>query len=211
MKQKTAIKQLKEIEKLNKQKGNNKLRLAAEWKQNWKILISTILSAQTKDETTIKICEKLFKKYPTIEKLSNAPLEQIKKIIKPINYYKTKSKNIKQTSKILSKKQIPKTINELLELPGVGRKTANVYLLVAHNKNVVGVDTHVARISKKLNWTTHKQNQKYKIEKDLEELFPKKYHGKINWVLVRFGRTFGKSRKKEDEILEKIKSIGQDE
>lgn len=203
MKTKKAISQLKEIEKYTQKNGNPKLRLAAEWKQNWKILIATILSAQTKDETTIDICKKLFKKFPSAKKLSIANLKQIQKIIKPINYYKTKSKHIKQTAKLIANKKIPPTLDELLKFPGVGRKVGNVYLAEAHNAQAIGVDTHVARISKKLNWTKNKNT--HKIEKDLEKLFPKKYWNSINYILVRFGRNF--QRKKEDEILKKIKLI----
>jgi endonuclease III len=196
-----AIRQLNQLKKITP----DKLRLAAEWKAKWKILISTILSAQTKDETTIKVSNILYKKYSTPEKLSQAPIKSIEAIIRPINYHKTKAKNIKQTSKIISKTTIPKNVEELLELPGVGRKTANVYLVAAYNKAAIGVDTHVARLSKKLNWT--KNTNPHKIEKDLENLFPKKYWNSLNYILVRFGRIHGRSRRKEDEILKEIKRI----
>ncbi|MGC9309085.1 MAG: endonuclease III domain-containing protein [Candidatus Nanoarchaeia archaeon] len=203
MNKKKAISQLKKIEEMIPDK---KLRLAAEWKSRWKVLIATILSAQTRDEKTIEICKQLFKKYNSLEKLSKAPLKDIKQIIRPLNYYKTKAKHIKQTAHIVYKRyggRIPKEIDKLLSLPGVGRKTANVYLVVAYNAPAIGVDTHVARISRKLGWTKHKN--RHKIEQDLEELFPKKYYGQINWILVRFGRTIGKNRKKEDELLKKLK------
>lgn len=202
-----AIKQLKALEKLVNNSKSKNLRLAAEWKEKWKILISTILSSQTKDETTIRISEILFKKYLNIKRLAKAKLKDIKKIIKPVNFYKTKANNIKKTADIISKAKkgkIPEKIDELLKLPGVGRKVANVYLAVAHKKDTIGVDTHVSRLAVKLGWTKNKQSQKYKIEKDLEKLFPKKYWRSINYILVRFGRVFGKSRKKEDEILRKL-------
>lgn len=199
--QKQALKQLK----LLKKHAPKELRLAAEWKQDWKVLISTILSAQNQDKKTIPICEELYKKYPTLKKLAQASLTKIKKQIKSINYYKTKAKHIKQTAQILNKNKnkIPKTTEELIQLPGVGRKTANVYLAVVHNANTIGVDTHVARISKKLNWTNNQAHQRDKIEKDLEKLFPKKYYNSINWILVRFGQSH--TKKQEQEILNKIK------
>jgi len=197
-----AIKQLRFLEKLV---SNHKLRLAAEWKEKWKILISTILSPQTKDETTIKISGILYKKYSSPEKLANTSLKEIKRIIKPINYYKTKAKHIKETAKIISKHRIPKTREELMKLPGVGRKVANVYLAEAYNAQTIGVDTHVSRISQKLGWTKNKNP--YKIEKDLEILFPKNYWNSINYIVVRFGRIYGKSRKNEDKILKRIKSL----
>ena len=203
MNSKKAIEQLKQIEKF----ASKEMRLAAEWpkSQKWKILIATILSSQTRDEKTIEISEKLFKKFNSLKKLAKACLKDIKKIIKPINYYKTKARNIKKTAEILIEKyggKIPSEIDLLLELPGVGRKVANVYLVAAENADAIGVDTHVARISRKLKWT--KQKNRHKIEKDLEKLFPKKYWNSINWILVRFGRAH--RTKDEDKILEKIKA-----
>jgi len=197
MDKKIAIAQLKYLDKITP-----KIRLAAEWNQKWKVLISTILSSQTKDTKTIEISNILYKKYPSLNKLANAKIKNIKNIIRPINYYKTKSKHILQTAKIILKKGIPKTIEGLLELPGVGRKVANVYLAVAHKKQAIGVDTHVARLSKKLGWT--KEKNPHKIEKDLENLFLKSYWKSINYILVRFGQTHGRSRKNEDLILKKI-------
>lgn len=200
MEKKEAIRELKKIKKLIK--GIN-LRLAAQWPEKWQILISTILSAQTKDEVTIEVCEILFKKYPSPEKLSKAKLETIQKLIRRINYYKTKSKNIIESAKRISKEGIPENVEDLLKFPGVGRKVANVYLCEAHKSDVIGVDTHVARISQKLGWSNN--SNPHKIEKDLERLFPKKYYREINETLVTFGRTFSRSKKQEDEILEKIK------
>lgn len=198
-KTKKAIRQLKAIEKI----GNKGMRLAAEgWSEDWKVLISTILSAQTRDEVTIIVCEKLFKKYPSARKLGNASLSEIKKIIKPINFYKTKSKNIKETAKIISKEGIPETLEGLIKLPGVGRKVGNVYLAEAKNADAIGVDTHVARLSQKLEWTKNKD--KHKIEKDLERLFPRKYWRSINYILVTFGRQHWTRKKDEDLILNDI-------
>lgn len=201
MKPKTqkAINQLKELKRLTKGK---ELRLAAEWKGKWKVLISTILSAQTKDETTIDISNILYKKYPIVKALANASLSDIKKIILPINYHKTKARHIKKTSQIISKKGIPKHLDGLMELPGVGRKVGNVYLAEAHKTDCIGVDTHIARISYKLGWSKNKNP--HKVEKDLEKLFPKKYWRSINYIVVMFGRVHGKSRKKEDQIIKNI-------
>jgi len=197
MNSKLAVQQLKKIEKLT-----DSMLLAADWKKPWKSLISTILSAQTRDETTIKISKKLYKKFPTLNKLSKASLSEIKRIIKPLNYYKTKAKNIKKTAKILTEKykgKIPHNLKELIKLPGVGRKTANVFLAV-QNKPAIGVDTHVKYLSRLLGWTKHKEQEK--IEKDLKKLFPKKYWISINYILVRFGRTY-KTRKLQEEKLRK--------
>lgn len=196
---KEAVRNLTSLKKLVK---NDTTRLAAQWTEDWKALIATILSAVTRDEVTIVICEKLFKKYPSMESLGRARISSIEKIIRPVNFYKNKSKNITSTAKMLSGKKIPKTISELIKLPGVGRKVANVYLAEIHKMDTIGVDTHVKRISYKLGWT--KSKNPHIIEKDLEKLFPKKYWRKINETLVRFGKSHGRSRRKEDEILENL-------
>lgn len=199
MESKLAIKQLRAIRKLIK---GNDIRLAASWPENWQILISTILSAQTRDETTIPVCEVLFSKYPSIESLSRARIKSIEKIIRRVNYHRTKAKHISITSKMLCSEEIPQDVDELLKFPGVGRKVANVYLAEAHNFPAIGVDTHVKRISYKLGWT-NSENQLI-VERDLKKLFPKKYWRKLNDNLVRFGKSFGLSRKKEDELLENL-------
>lgn len=197
---KKAIKQLNSLQRLVKGKEP---RLAAEQSAKWKVLISTILSAQTKDTLTNKISAVLYKKYKNPKQLGKASLSEIIKIIRPVNYHKTKARHIKQTAKIISKTGIPSSIEELIQLPGVGRKTANVYLAEAHNAPAIGVDTHVARISQKLGWT--KNNHPHKIEKDLKNLFPKRYWNSINYIIVSFGQTYGRSRKEEDKILGKIR------
>jgi len=198
-----AIKQLKEISKFTE--GKN-IRLAAEWEEPWKVLIATILSAQNKDTRTIDICENfLFKRYDTPTKLGKAPLKSIEKIIHSINYYKTKARHIKETARIISKEEIGRNVEELIRLPGVGRKTANVYLVHVYKEAAIGVDTHVGRISRKLGWT--KNTSPHKVEKDLEKLFPKKYWNSINYSLVRFGQTIGRSKEKEDEVLKKLSTV----
>ena len=198
-----AIKQLKKLEDMTL--GLN-IRLAAEWEDPWKVLIATILSAQNRDTRTIYICENyLFKKYPTPEKLGRARLDSIEKIIRSINYYKTKARHIKETAKIISKEGIPNKVEDLIKLPGVGRKTANVYLVHVKRAAAIGVDTHVGRISRKLYWT--KEKDPHKVEKDLMKLFPNKYWNSINYILVRFGQTFGRSSRKEDEVLKELFSV----
>ena len=202
MNQTLALKQLKLLDKYGK-----KMRLAAEkWSTEFQTLISIILSARTKDETTIRVGNLLFKKYPTAKKLSEAKLKEIEKIIKPVNFYKNKSKNISDCAKVLVKEynsKVPESIEELIKLSGVGRKTANVFL-AEKGKDTIGVDTHVSYISQKLGWTKNKDP--HKIEKDLETLFPKKYWSKINETLVRSGKTYT-SRREKDKILGEIRKI----
>ena len=206
MDSKLAIKQLKAINNLNKtKKGVMEMRLAAQWPRKYEMLIATILSAQTRDEVTIEVCEVLFKKYPGMKDLANANPIDVLKIIRKVNYSPTKTRRIIQTAKmvIVDGGIIPNTLEELIKFPGIGRKVANVYLVEACKADAIGVDTHVARISFKLGWTNNKNPNK--IEKDLENLFPKKYWKQINEILVRFGKSYGLSRKREDEVLENLK------
>ena len=202
MNEKTALKQLRTLKKHSKS-----MRLAAEsWNSDFQILISTILSARTRDEVTIPTAEKLFKKYPSAKKLAKSNINEVQNIIKPINFYKNKSKSILNCSKVLLEKyngKVPHKFDELMQLPGVGRKTANVFL-AEHGKHALPVDTHVFYLSRKLGWAKNKNP--HKVEEELRQLFPKKYWNRINSVLVTFGKTHT-SRKQKDELLEKIKKI----
>ncbi len=197
-----AIKQFNEIKKLS-----GKMRLAAEsWNSDFQTLIATILSARSLDETTIKYATVLFNKYPIPKKLAKAKLKDIEKIIKPINFYKNKSKNIIKCSKQIIKEynsKIPRNFEELIKLRGVGRKTANVFLSEqGHDK--IAVDAHVHYISRYLGWTKSKKPED--VEKDLEKLLPKKLWKKVNLTLVKFGKKYT-SKKEKNNLLDNIKNI----
>ena len=183
------------------------MRLAAEeWASDFQILISTIMSARTRDEVTIPVAERLFSKYPTPQKLAKAKLIDIQDIIKPVNFYRNKSKHIINCSQVIIKNynsKVPHDMDKLLKLPGVGRKTANVFL-AEHGKHALPVDTHVFYISRKLGWA--KDKNPHKVEEELRTLFPKRYWNKINSTLVRFGKTHT-SRRQKDDLLNKIKNI----
>lgn len=198
----TAIKQLQEIEKLAKE-----IRLAADgWDQDWQTLIAILMSARTTDKKTIPTAQSLFEKYQSIEKLSQASQEDIENIIRQVNFYKTKSKNVLELAKILKEKynsKVPHEFEKLVELPGIGRKTANVFLAEI-GQNTIGIDTHVTYISNYLGWTKHEDQEG--IEFDLKKLFPEDLWGKLNNVLVRFGQTYP-SFKEKDALLDKIKEI----
>ena len=199
------MKHLKQLKELQKNSSNRRL-AAEEWNKPWQTLIATALSARTKDITTIFVANKLFSRYNTIEKLSKARLKDVQEIIKQINYYKTKSNNIINCAKILLKEyngKVPLDFTKLIQLPGVGRKTANVFLSEMGFDNI-GIDTHLSYISQKLEWT--KNNKPEKIEEDLKRLFPKEHWSSLNPILVKFGQTHT-NRKKKDEILNKIKNI----
>ncbi len=202
MDSKKAIKQLKEIERLVGEFGEEP-RLAAEgWGEDWKTLVAIMLSAQTRDTKTVAVCEELFGKYGSVGDLAGASLGEIEGVIGSVNFYKTKARNIKEVARIVSKEMIGESVGELVRLPGVGRKTANVYLVVVKGAAAIGVDTHVGRISRKLGWTENEDPNK--VERDLMALFPKRYWNSINWILVRFGQGVGRSRKREDLVLGKL-------
>jgi len=200
MQLKTLLGHLKLLEK-----HSNIMPLAAEnWKNEFQTLVAIILSARTRDETTIKICKILFQKYPSAEKLAKARIRDIENIIKPVNFFRNKSKNIIACAEMLVNQynsEVPKNIEELIKLPGVGRKTANVFLTEV-GQDGIGVDTHVSYISQKLGWT--KNSNPHKIEEDLKSLFPQKYWNKVNSTLVRFGKSH-MSRKKKDDLLNEIR------
>ncbi|MDO8564367.1 MAG: endonuclease III, partial [bacterium] len=155
---KTAIKQLKLL-----QKDVKGMRLAAEeWKEEWQILISIIMSARTRDETTIKVAEKLFAVYMTPVALAAANPAGVYALIRPVNFSRNKTKSVIGCAKGLVERfgsTPPHDCDLLISLPGVGRKTANVFLSEV-GKDAIGVDTHVSYISQKLGWTKHQNPHK---------------------------------------------------
>ena len=155
----------------------------------FKILIGTILSARSRDENTAKIVRNLFKKYETIKDLAFADVDEIKKVIHSIGYYNTKAERIKKVSQIILNKfngKVPDDIERLLELPGVGRKTANCVLVYAYNKPAIPVDIHVHRISNRIGIVSTKTPED--TEKELVKKIKKKYWLKINNVFVMYGQ-----------------------
>jgi endonuclease-3 len=155
----------------------------------FKILIGTILSARSRDETTSKIVRKLFQKYKNALELSNADLNDIKSIIHSIGFYNIKAERIKQVSKIILEKfhgVVPNEIEDLLELPGVGRKTANCVLVYAFNKPAIPVDIHVHRISNRIG-IVNTRNAK-KTEEELIKIVNKEYWLILNNIFVLYGQ-----------------------
>jgi endonuclease-3 len=205
MNSKIAIAQLEALKK----NTPKQMRLAAEeWGSEWQTLVAIILSARTRDETTIAVCRKLFEAYPAAGALARAREEEIAEIIRPVNFYKNKTKNIISLAEVLAKDyqgEPPHDMGKLVELPGVGRKTANVFMTeIGHD--AIGVDTHVSYISQKLGWTQNKDA--HKIELDLKGLFPKEKWSEVNRVCVRFGKTHT-SRHEKDKLLMEIKKLAQ--
>jgi endonuclease-3 len=173
-------------------KEKSKLSMLGEFSDNspFYILISTVLSARNKDEMTIKATQKLFAKYKTPKQIANAPIKKLEPLIKQSGFYKTKAKRIKEISRILLEKykgRVPDNFDKLMELPGVGRKTAGCVMVYAFNKPAIPVDTHVHRISNRLSWVKTKTREQ--TEQELMRLIPRKYWLDVNEVLVIHGQT----------------------
>lgn len=159
-------------------------------KDPFKVLISCILSLRTQDRTTGPIALKLFEMADTPQKLAKMPLSQIQKIIRPVNYYITKSKRIKQIAKDIIEKyngKVPDSFEELMKLKGVGKKTAAITMVYGHNKNdYIPVDIHVHIISNRLDWVKTKNAEQTMDE--LMKIVPKKYWHDLNDLFVLHGQ-----------------------
>jgi endonuclease-3 len=156
----------------------------------FELLLATILSAQCTDARVNMVTPALFKKYPTPQKLAKAKLEDVEEVIKSINFFRNKSKSLIGCAQMLVEKhqgEIPQTVEELSELPGVGRKTANVVLGNAFNINTgIVVDTHVKRTAHLLGLT--KETDPAKVELDLMKLFPNEQWTDLSHLLIFLGR-----------------------
>ncbi|PIR20872.1 MAG: endonuclease III [Deltaproteobacteria bacterium CG11_big_fil_rev_8_21_14_0_20_47_16] len=153
------------------------------------LLIAVILSAQCTDERVNKVTPTLFKKFPTPQAMAAAKQTDVEKLIYSTGFYKAKAKSIIGCSKGIVEKhggKVPKTLEDLVKLPGVGRKTANVVLSHVWNIPAIVVDTHVKRVSSLLGFT--KNTDPAKIEHDLMGLFPQKDWNELNFKLIQHGR-----------------------
>lgn len=162
----------------------------------FEMLIAVMLSAQCTDERVNKTTPSIFSKYNSPQDFVNIPLDELETLIHPCGFYKNKAKNIKLTSEKLLNNfggQVPQTMEELMSLPGVGRKTANVVMLEAFNKpQGIAVDTHAKRISNKLGLS--EKSEPEKIEQDLLKLIPTKYYKDINHLFIWHGRNICTAR-----------------
>lgn len=166
----------------------------------WQLLVATILSAQCTDARVNIVTKELFKKYNTIDKLADAKLIDVEKIIRPTGFYHNKAKNIIASMQMIKDEyngEVPSTLEALTSLPGVGRKTANLIRgNVYHDPSVV-VDTHVKRISNRLGFTT--SNDPTKVEMDLMKELPRDHWILFNIQGIAFGRNICHSRNPECE------------
>jgi len=167
-----------------------------EYEHPWQLLLATIMSAQCTDDRVNATTPFLFSAFPTLKDLANAGVSEIEEIIKPVGLYHAKAKSIKGCAKKLVETfggEVPKTIEELTSLPGVGRKTANVVRSHVFNEPSVVVDTHVGRVSVRLGLAHTKDPVKTEFE--LMEALPKDHWSRINIQFMSLGREICKARK----------------
>ncbi len=163
----------------------------------WELLVATILSAQTTDVLVNKVTESLFQKYRAVEDYAKTPAENLAQDIRSVNFFNNKAKSIHNAAGMIIGKfggAVPKTMEELVTLPGVARKTANIVLSSAFGINEgIAVDTHVNRLSNRLGLT--KQDDPVKIEQDLMKITPQKEWGNLSHLLIFHGRAICQARK----------------
>lgn len=156
----------------------------------FELLIAVILSAQCTDERVNKTTPSIFARCSTPKQFANIDIKELEELVHPCGFYKNKAKNIKETARIIHEKyndKVPETMEELMSLPGVGRKTANVVMLEAFdNPQGIAVDTHCKRIANKIGLS--KQGEPEKIEQDLLKIIPKEYYKDVNHILIWHGR-----------------------
>ena len=196
----------KVMELLEKEHADAKI--ALHYKNPLELLVATILSAQATDEQINAITPKLFQKYKTAKDYANADLSELEQDIRSSGFYRNKAKNLKNSAKMLVEKfnsQVPKTMEELVELPGVARKTGNIVLFNAYGIIAgVAVDTHVRRLAQRLGLTENTNQDK--IEKDLMNIVPKDKWMRITDLLIFHGRRVCNARKPQCDscVLNKI-------
>ena len=173
------------------------LKSALNFSSPFELLVATILSAQTTDVHVNKVTEGLFRKYKNVKDFANTDPATLEKEVSSVNFYRNKARNIQNAARIIIEKfngEVPRTMEDLISLPGVARKTANIVLY-----NVFGiiegiaVDTHVMRLAARLGLT--KNEDPVKIEKDLMEIVPKKEWGNITHLLILHGRKICQAKK----------------
>ncbi|HVQ42531.1 MAG TPA: endonuclease III [Vicinamibacterales bacterium] len=156
----------------------------------FQVLISTMLSAQTRDPVTAEASARLFRVARTPRSMSSLPVSKIQKLIYPVSFYRVKARNVKETCRQIIERfggRVPATMEELLTLPGVGRKTANLVLILSHaSRDNICVDTHVHRISNRLGWVQTKMPDQ--TEQALYRVVPRRYWPKVNLYLVTWGQ-----------------------
>jgi endonuclease-3 len=170
---------------------------------DWQLLLAIMLSAQSTDKQVYEVLPRLWKRFSSAQQVAEAPVEEIEEYIKTIGLYKSKAKNMKQCCTQLIAEyggKVPSSVDDLVKLSGIGRKSATLFLADAYNIPGVTVDTHVMRIAKRLGLS--KGKNPVQIEKELMELLPKENWNRINFQLIYHGRSVCTARKcKCDECV----------
>jgi len=185
-----------------------KAKIVLQYKNNWELLVAVILSAQCTDKKVNEVTKKLFKKYKNLDDYIQVDQKEFEQDIKPTGFFRNKAKNILATAKMIKEKfggKVPRTMQEMLQLPGVARKTANVVLGNAYGVvEGIAIDTHVMRLSQKLGLSQYKDP--VKIELDLMKLVSIKDWFFLTYGLIEYGRHICAKRKHEckDHPLTKI-------
>lgn len=183
---------IKELKKLFPHAG-----IVLKFSNPWELLVAVILSAQCTDIMVNRVTEKLFQKYTTLDDYVNADIHEFERDIFKTGFYKNKAKHILSAARMVKSQfgdEIPQTMKELITIPGVGRKTANVVLGNAYGiVEGIAVDTHVRRLSRKFGLTDYDDPEK--IEQDLMQIVPKKYWVEFTYLLIEYGRKYSPARK----------------
>ncbi|MDA8099049.1 MAG: endonuclease III [Nitrospiraceae bacterium] len=180
-----------------KKEYSGKPKTALAFQTPFELLVATILSAQTTDVQVNKVTPALFKKYRTIRSFADTPAEKLAQDVRSVNFFNNKAKNIRKTAAMIMDAfggAVPQTMEELVTLPGVARKTANIVLHSAFGiESGIAVDTHVKRVAYLLGFTKH--TDPVKIEQDLMAITPKKEWGNLSHLLIYHGRAVCQARK----------------
>jgi endonuclease-3 len=194
-------KQVTEILKRLKKEYAGTPQTALLYSTPFELLVATILSAQTTDVQVNKVTEKLFKTYRTIEDFANSSPEKLEKDVASVNFYRNKAKNICNAAHMILRQyggNVPQNMEDLITLPGVARKTANIVLSSAYGINEgIAVDTHVKRLANRLGLTKH--DDPVKIETDLVKITPRKEWGNLSHLLIFHGREICVARKPDHD------------
>lgn len=177
---------------------------ALTWADAWELLVATVLAAQCTDERVNKVTPVLFGRWPNIADMARADVAEVEDVVRSTGFFRNKAKNLVAAARLVMEEfggEVPRSMAELIRLPGVARKTANIVLSNAfHVHEGIAVDTHVKRLSFRLGLTTN--TEPVRIEKDLMPLFPREAWGDINHFLVYYGREVCKAQKPRCEACE---------
>lgn len=185
-------------------------RITLKYSNNWELFVAVVLSAQCTDKKVNEVTAELFKKYRKLDDYVRVRPRQFEKDIKPTGFYRNKARSILSAAKVVKKKfggKLPKAMEEMLTIPGIGRKSANVILGNAYGVvEGIAVDTHVKRLAKKLGLTD--ETDPVKIERDLMQIVPKKDWFKFTYLLIDYGRKYCSARPHQHNLCPLSRILG---